>query len=308
MVRSSSELIRSSELFFTKPPAISSLIELIKPVTWFPPMWAFLCGTVSTGGLKVENLLLIMAGLVLSGPLVCGMSQAVNDWCDRHVDAINEPGRPIPSGRVSEKWGLGVGVLMSIVSLMFAYSIGYLVFIATLVGVLCAWIYSIEPIRLKKSAFFGPGIVAICYEGLPWFTGAAIFSITMPNSNVLIILSLYALGAHGIMTLNDFKASKGDRLSGVNSLPVILGHKLAAYVACTVIIVPQIIVIFLFIYWGSNNGVSSILTLLLAAQLLSMILLVRNPEKNTPFFNMTGVLIYIIGMMVSANGLFLMAG
>ena len=301
-------MIRSSELFFTKPPALSSLVELIKPVTWFPPMWAFLCGAVSTGGFKHENLLLIMAGLFLSGPLVCGMSQAVNDWCDRHVDAINQPERPIPSGRVSEKWGLRVGVFMSIVSLAFAYSIDHLVFIATLVGVLCAWIYSIEPIRLKKSAFFGPGIVAICYEGLPWFTGAAIFSIAIPNNNILIVLALYALGAHGIMTLNDFKASKGDRLSGVNSLPVILGHKLAAYVACTVIIVPQIIVIFLFIYWGGNNGISIILTLLLAAQLLSMILLVRNPEKNTPFFNMTGVLIYIIGMMVSANGLFLMAG
>ena len=308
MVRSSLELIRSSEIFYTKPPSFSSLIELIKPVTWFPPMWAFLCGAVSTGGFKDENLLLIMAGLFLSGPLVCGMSQAVNDWCDRHVDAINQPERPIPSGRVSEKWGLGIGIFMSLISLAFAYSIGNLVFIATLVGVLCAWIYSIEPVRLKKSAFFGPGIVAICYEGLPWFTGAAIFSVTIPSNNILIILALYALGAHGIMTLNDFKASKGDRISGVNSLPVILGHKLAAYVACTVIIVPQIIVISLFIYWGSHAGISSILMLLLVAQLLSMIVLIRNPEKNTPFFNMTGVLLYIIGMMVSANGLFLMAG
>jgi chlorophyll synthase len=297
-----------TDVFFTRIPNLRSLIELIKPVTWFPPMWAFLCGTVSTGGLKAENLLLIVAGLFLSGPLVCGMSQAVNDWCDRHVDAINQPERPIPSGRVSEKWGLRVGVFMSIVSLAFAYSIDHLVFIATLVGVLCAWIYSIEPIRLKKSAFFGPGIVAICYEGLPWFTGAAIFSATFPNKNVLIILMLYAIGAHGIMTLNDFKASKGDRISGVKSLPVILGHKLAAYVACTIMLIPQILVVGLFVYWGGLPGIATLLTLMLATQLIAMFILIKDPEKNTPFFNMTGVLIYIIGMMVSANGLFLMAG
>jgi hypothetical protein len=41
-------------------------------------------------------------------------------------------------------------------------------------------------------------------------------------------------------------------------------------------------------------------------QSLSMIFLIRDPEKNTPFFNMTGVLLYIAGMMLSANGLYLM--
>lgn len=63
-------------------------------------MWAFACGAVSSGaslGGKADRLLL---GVLLAGPVVCGMSQAANDWCDRHVDAINEPERPIPSGRV----------------------------------------------------------------------------------------------------------------------------------------------------------------------------------------------------------------
>ena len=46
-------------------------------------------------------------GVALTGPLVCGTSQAVNDWYDRHVDAINEPGRPIPSGAYSGPLGAG---------------------------------------------------------------------------------------------------------------------------------------------------------------------------------------------------------
>ena len=298
-------MIKSYQTHFTSTPSLISLLELIKPVTWFPPMWAFLCGVVSVGALNSNNIILILSGLLLAGPLVCGMSQAVNDWCDRHVDAINQPERPIPSGRVSAGWGFFTGIIMSGTSIIFAYYLGSLIFFATIIGVLAAWLYSLEPIRLKRSAIFGPGVVAICYEGLPWFTGAAIFTISLPNKEVLIVLSLYALGAHGIMTMNDFKATKGDKLLGINSLPVILGRKPATLVACLIMLFPQLIVISLFYFWGSL-----ILALTLAVcvllQSLSMIFLIRDPEKNTPFFNMTGVLLYIAGMMLSANGLYLM--
>ena len=298
-------MIKSYQTHFHSTPSLISLLELIKPVTWFPPLWAFLCGVVSVGALNSNNTILILAGLLLAGPLVCGMSQAVNDWCDRHVDAINQPERPIPSGRVSAGWGFFTGITMSAISILFAYYLGSLIFFATIIGVLAAWLYSLEPIRLKRSAIFGPGVVAICYEGLPWFTGAAIFTISLPNKEVLIVLSLYALGAHGIMTMNDFKATRGDKLLGINSLPVILGRKPATLVACLIMLFPQLIVISLFYFWGSL-----ILALTLAVcvllQSLSMIFLIRDPEKNTPFFNMTGVLLYIAGMMLSANGLYLM--
>ena len=298
-------MIKSYQTHFTSTPSLISLLELIKPVTWFPPMWAFLCGVVSVGALNSNNTILILSGLLLAGPLVCGMSQAVNDWCDRHVDAINQPERPIPSGRVSAGWGFFTGIIMSATSIIFAYYLGSLIFFATIIGVLAAWLYSLEPIRLKRSAIFGPGVVAICYEGLPWFTGAAIFTISLPNKEVLIVLSLYALGAHGIMTMNDFKATKGDKLLGINSLPVILGRKPATLVACLIMLLPQLIVISLFYFWGSLI-LAITLAVCVLLQSLSMIFLIRDPEKNTPFFNMTGVLLYIAGMMLSANGLYLM--
>ena len=298
-------MIKSYQTHFNSTPSFISLLELIKPVTWFPPMWAFLCGVVSVGALNSNNTILILSGLLLSGPLVCGMSQAVNDWCDRHVDAINQPERPIPSGRVSARWGFFTGIIMSVISILFAYYLGSLIFFATIIGVLAAWLYSLEPIRLKRSAIFGPGVVALCYEGLPWFTGAAIFTISLPNKEVLIVLSLYALGAHGIMTMNDFKATKGDKLLGINSLPVILGRKPATLVACLIMLFPQLIVISLFYFWGSLI-LAITLAVCVLLQSLSMIFLIRDPEKNTPFFNMTGVLLYIAGMMLSANGLYLM--
>jgi chlorophyll/bacteriochlorophyll a synthase len=30
-------------------PEPRAMLRLIKPITWFPPIWAFLCGAVSSG-------------------------------------------------------------------------------------------------------------------------------------------------------------------------------------------------------------------------------------------------------------------
>ena len=41
--------------------------------------------------------------VLLSGPVLVGYTQTLNDWYDRDLDAINEPYRPIPSGRITEE-------------------------------------------------------------------------------------------------------------------------------------------------------------------------------------------------------------
>ena len=101
-------------------PALSACLELLKPVTWFAPMWAFSCGVVSSGLGGNGRWHLIIAGILLTGPLVCGTSQAINDWYDRHVDAINEPNRPIPSGRIPGDWGFRIAVMWTALSLAVA--------------------------------------------------------------------------------------------------------------------------------------------------------------------------------------------
>ena len=91
-------------------PEPRAMLRLIKPITWFPPIWAFLCGAISSGVALGANWQTVVLGMVLAGPVVCGMSQAANDWCDRHVDAVNEPDRPIPSGRIPGRWGLWIAL------------------------------------------------------------------------------------------------------------------------------------------------------------------------------------------------------
>jgi chlorophyll synthase len=283
-------------------PEPMAMLLLLKPITWFPPMWAFLCGIVSSGASVTSHWVLIIMGLVLAGPIVCGMSQAANDWCDRHVDAINEPDRPIPSGRIPGKWGLWIAWAMSALSLLVGYQLGPWGFAATIFGVLAAWAYSAEPLRLKISGWWGPGLVGLCYEGLPWFTGAAVLSAGAPDWRIILLAGLYALGAHGIMTLNDFKATEGDRQLGINSLPVTLGSDRAARLACWIMGVPQGIIIALLIFWD-RPVFAGIIAALLAAQFWAMRVMLTDPKARAPWYNATGVSMYVSGMMISAIAL-----
>ena len=275
------------------------MLTLIKPITWFPPIWAYLCGVVSSGVPLTSAPWLVLIGMVLAGPVVCGMSQAANDWCDRHVDAINEPDRPIPSGAIPGRWGLWIALAMSGLALLLGSTLGPWGFGATVFGVLAAWAYSAEPVRLKRSGVWGPGLVGLCYEGLPWFTGAAVLAAGAPAWPVVIVAALYALGAHGIMTLNDFKALEGDRQTGVNSLPVTLGPERAARVACVVMALPQLAVIGLLLAWGRPFHAAAI-GLLVLAQLWAMRILLSDPKGRAPWYNGTGVTAYVTGMMIAA--------
>ena len=283
-------------------PEPAAALRLIKPITWFPPMWAYVCGVIASGVSAGGQWHLVLLGVLLAGPVVCGMSQAANDWCDRHVDAINEPDRPIPSGRIPGRWGLWIALAMSALSLFIGWQLGPWGFAATLVGVAAAWAYSAEPVRLKRSGWWGPGLVGLSYETLPWVTGAAVLTAGAPRIEVLIIALLYGLGAHGIMTLNDFKALEGDRQMGVNSLPVTLGPRRAAQVACWVMSVPQAVVIALLVLWDRPLHAVGVAVVLLV-QFWAMTVMFKDPRAKAPWYNGTGVLLYVSGMMIAAFAL-----
>jgi chlorophyll synthase len=283
-------------------PEPRAMLRLIKPITWFPPIWAYLCGSVSAGVPLSGNWGMVLLGMVLAGPIVCGMSQAANDWCDRHVDAVNEPDRPIPSGRIPGRWGLWIALAMTALSLWVGSLLGTWGFWATVAGVVAAWAYSAEPVRLKRSGWWGPGLVGLSYEGLPWFTGAAVLLQAAPRFEIVIIALLYAFGAHGIMTLNDFKALEGDRQHGVRSLPVMLGPEVAAKIACTVMGMAQALVIPLLVLWGKPLHALGVLAVLVV-QIAAMRVLFRDPKGKAPWYNGTGVVLYVTGMMISAFAL-----
>jgi len=291
-----------AEIPRSRAPALSVVLEGLKPITWFAPMWAFMCGSVSSGAPLLSRWPWVVAGMVLAGPAVCGASQAVNDWYDRHVDAINEPKRPIPSGRMPGRWGFYIAVAMSAASLLLAWALGLWVLAAGVVGVVLAWIYSAPPLRLKQRGWWGPASVAVCYEGLAWFTGAAVTGRGFPSGAVIAFAALYSFGAIGIMILNDFKAVEGDEKMGILSVPVDLGVENAAFLACVIMAAPQVVVIALLALFGHPIAAGFVFVSLLAQGAL-MPKLLSDPYEHAPWYNGTGTSLYVLGMLASGIAL-----
>jgi len=278
----------------------TAFIELLKPITWFPPMWAFICGAITAGTALGGQWEILLLGLLLTGPLVCASSQAVNDWFDRHVDAINEPNRPIPSGRIPGRWGLYLGIIWSILSLVIGAQLGPWGLGASFLVIFFSWAYSMPPVRLKQNGWWGNAACGLAYEGIAWFTGTAVMmGDAMPSKASIMLAVLYSIGAHGIMTLNDFKAIDGDRQMGVRSIPVQLGVRGAAINACSLMLFPQAIIVLILFAWDMPWRALVIASLMLG-QGVMMLYFLRDPIKRALFLSGFGVPLFVAGMMLSA--------
>ncbi|MEE9905350.1 chlorophyll synthase ChlG [Chlorobium sp.] len=280
----------------------SAILPLMKPVTWFPPMWAFACGVVSTGEDILSNWSILLRGVILAGPLMCAMSQTMNDYFDREVDAINEPDRPIPAGKISKSasWLITFGLIIT--GFLVALSIHPYVVAIAFVGVLMSHAYSGPPVRAKRNGWFGNLIVGLAYEGVAWLTGSFAITQGIPSGETIALALIFSLGAHGIMTLNDFKSVVGDNIRKVASIPVQLGEKKAAVLASVIMDLAQIAAIAILVAKGSwiSTGIASAL---LVAQLPMQKILIANPREKAVWYNAFGTLLYVLSMMVCAVGI-----
>lgn len=172
--------------------------------------------------------------------------------------------------------------------------------LACVAGLALAWAYSAPPLRLKRNGWWGNLAVGVSYEGLAWVTGAAVMlEGTAPGLDIWLLALLYSLGAHGIMTLNDFKSVEGDRRMGIASLPVRLGVERAARFACLAMILPQCMVVAMLVSWDRPvHGLAVAGLVLVQAGLMPTFL--QQPRARAIWFSGFGVALYVSGMMVSA--------
>lgn len=285
----------------TQSSLLRRSIILMKPVTWFAPAWAFLCGAIASGALGWNDQLWRLAlGIVMAGPILVGLSQVVNDYCDRDVDAINEPKRLIPSGQVSLRHVYTLTIILTTIGAGIALILGRSVALFVGLGLISAIAYSMKPLRGKRNGWIGNALVAISYEGLAWLAGHAAFA--PMTSQSLIIALLYSFGAHGIMTVNDFKSIAGDTIMGIRSIPVQYGKVIAARMVVVIMGIAQVAVIALLVLWGHPIA-AGIVFALLALQSIPNIRFIRDPEHNEVFFNATAIMLYVWGMLAAAIGL-----
>ncbi len=277
-------------------------ITLMKPVTWFAPGWALMCGAVASGGLEwsVQSIGRLLLGMIMAGPILCGLSQIVNDYCDSEVDAINEPHRLIPAGLVSLRHVQILAIILIVIGSSIAWQLGPDVALFVGIGLLFAVAYSMKPIRAKRNGWFGNALVSFSYEGLAWLAGHAAFAaLSWPS---VLLAFFYSIGAHGIMTVNDFKSIPGDTRMGIRSIPVMYGKKMAAWLVAIVMSISQMAVIALLLWWG-NPIAAGVIGLLLLAQGVPYVRFIRDPEHNAVFFNATAIMLFVWGMLAAAIGI-----
>lgn len=285
-----------------RPPVLARSIMLMKPVTWFPPTWAFFCGAIASGATSWQagDLLRIVLGMVMAGPILCGLSQVINDYFDREVDALNEPNRLIPSGMISIPQVMMTIAILLLLGFGIALYLGRGIVVLVALGVLLAIAYSAPPLRAKRNGWASNTLAAISYEGLAWVAGHLAFATLTPGS--LLIAALYSFGTHGIMSINDYKSIEGDRHSGIHTIPVLYGPRRAAWLIVMTMNLAQVGVIAAFLAWGQP-----ITALIVAAILLAQVPLqstfLKDPLANYLKFSAFGVLIFVLGMPVAANGL-----
>jgi chlorophyll synthase len=245
-------------------------------------------------------------GTLMAGPLLTGFSQVINEWCDRHVDAINQPERPIPSGLVGLAQVRITLAILAAGALGVALFLGINVFWTALAGIVLALGYSLEPLRFKRNGWIGNLAVGIAYESLGWIAGHLTFDpqLTQPWALQSMLLAIiYGLGAHGIMTINDFKSVAGDRQMGLRSIPAIYGESGAAKIAVLIINAAQLLATTLLLWWG-HWVVALIALAFIALQLPQQRKLILNPtQPQAVRYNIVAIPPYVWGMLAAAIGL-----
>ncbi|MBD1896745.1 chlorophyll synthase ChlG [Coleofasciculus sp. FACHB-129] len=285
-------------------------LQLMKPITWIPLIWGVVCGAASSGEYTwtLENVLKAATCMLLSGPILVGYTQTLNDFYDRDIDAINEPYRPIPSGAISVPQ-----VVTQILVLLFAgLGLSYVldkwaghnfptITCIALGGTLLAYIYSAPPLKLKKNGWLGNYALGASYIALPWWTGHALFGELNPT--IMLLTLFYSLAGLGIAVVNDFKSVEGDRQLGLQSLPVMFGVGTAAWICVLMIDIFQA-GIAAYLISIHQNLYAAILILLIIPQITFQdMYFLRDPLKNDVKYQASAQPFLVLGMLVAGLAL-----
>ncbi|MGD1907678.1 MAG: chlorophyll synthase ChlG [Leptolyngbyaceae cyanobacterium] len=282
-------------------------LQLMKPITWVPLIWGVVCGAASSGQFvwSIETVLVSAACMLLSGPLLTGYTQTLNDFYDREIDAINEPYRPIPSGAISIPQVVAQILVLLVAGIGVAYGLDQwaghefpIITALALGGSFLSYIYSAPPLKLKQNGWLGNYALGASYIALPWWAGHALFGTL--NWTIVVLTLFYSLAGLGIAVVNDFKSVEGDRQLGLKSLPVMFGVSTAAWICVLMIDLFQGgIAAYLLAIHQNLYGVLLILLIIPQITFQDMYFL-RNPLENDVKYQASAQPFLVLGMLVAA--------
>ncbi|PSB00682.1 chlorophyll synthase ChlG [Merismopedia glauca] len=285
-------------------------LQLMKPITWIPLIWGVVCGAASSGEYtwSIENVAKAAACMLLSGPLLTGYTQTVNDFYDREIDAINEPYRPIPAGLISVPQVVTQILVLLLGGIGLAYALdtwaGHnfpTITVMAIGGCLLAYIYSAPPLKLKQNGWLGNYALGASYIALPWWAGHALFGDL--NWKIVVLTLCYSLAGLGIAVVNDFKSVEGDRQLGLKSLPVMFGIHKAAWICVLAIDIFQLGIAAYLIFIHQNLYAAILILFVIPQITFQDMYFLRNPIKNDVKYQASAQPFLVLGMLVAGLAL-----
>jgi geranylgeranylglycerol-phosphate geranylgeranyltransferase len=198
--------------------------EIIRPVNCLMMVLAvYAASVVGERTLTVPDSKLL-AGFVTAFMLT-GFAMVVNDIFDLKTDLLNEPSRPIPSGRLTIGEARSYAFFLAASGVAFAAYDGWITLALASLSVVISYAYSF---KLKLGGLLGN--LAVSYNvGLPFLYGGLITSGLRPVLAVFFILAF--LSNTGREIVKGIAETEGDRLRGAQTVAIRYGEKAASIAA-----------------------------------------------------------------------------
>ncbi|MFC6890777.1 geranylgeranylglycerol-phosphate geranylgeranyltransferase [Halorubrum trueperi] len=155
---------------------------------------------------------------------------AINDYFDREIDAINRPDRPIPRGAVSARGALAVSAAWFAAAVALAALLPPLAIAIAAVNLTALVTYTTV---FKGTPGLGNALVSYLVGSTFLFGGAAVGR----PGDVIALALLAGLSTFAREVIKDVEDVVGDREEGLSTLPIAIGERRALWVATASLVV-----------------------------------------------------------------------
>ncbi len=194
--------------------ALPWYVRILRPVNAVMAGIASLLGViVATGTIPPQSLLLIPVVV-----LITGAGNAVNDYYDRDIDAVNRPDRPIPRGEVTPAGALRYSAVLFVAAVLLAIPVSPECLALAVVNSLVLVVYA----RNLKGLPLAGNLAVAYLSGSIFLFGGAYAGLEGLLLNIPVAgITFLCMTSREV--LKDAEDIEGDRIGGARTLPMITG-------------------------------------------------------------------------------------
>lgn len=201
-------------------------LEILRPHNCFMAGVAVIAGVAIASGNPLSGTSLLGFAVAF---LVCGAGNIVNDYYDYEIDRINNPYRPLPSGRMSRYAAHGYAIGLFLLGVALAIIISLPAFLLASLNASLLYLYASS---IKRRGGVSKNLAVSYLVASPFLFGGLVADNT-PATLLLVILAGLANTSREI--IKDIQDYEGDK-AFVKTLPAKMGIHGSAKLASAVLI------------------------------------------------------------------------